>query len=82
VVLVVGGILVIVSVLWLTWGLLPMYRVAKSFASELRDAGIAMNHVPALNSVEIFDRWLARNNLSADQVARVCDRPPRLSKSS
>ncbi len=75
-------VLLVVSVSWLALGLLPMYRVANSFATELRNAGIAMNHVPALNSVEMFDRWLAKNDLSGDQVAAICDRPPRLTKDS
>jgi len=70
---VLEAVLLVVSVTWLVFGLLPMYRVAKDFASELRDAGISMNHVPALNSVEIFQRWLEKNNLSGEQIAAICD---------
>jgi hypothetical protein len=72
--IVVEIVLVIASPTWLLFGLLPMYRVAKRFAAELRTAGVAMNHSPALNIVEMFERWLARNNLSAEQVAAIGDR--------
>ncbi|HEY4268495.1 MAG TPA: hypothetical protein VGM94_09925 [Galbitalea sp.] len=71
--IVIEIVFVVASPTWLLFGLLPMYRVAKSFAAELHSAGTAMNHSPDLNTVEMFERWLTKNNLSAAQVAAVGD---------
>jgi hypothetical protein len=67
--------LLIAAVTWLYSGIWPMFRIAKRFARELRDAGIIVNHDPQLDDVARFREWLVQNDLSVDQIAAICDRP-------